>query len=67
MWAFLMQENVKAEVHLAMKTICLFHNAALFHLKWLRDLRRRNKAQGAGADDVDEDIGADNTKGPRRR
>ena len=27
---FLMQENVKAEIHLAMKTICLFHNATLF-------------------------------------
>ena len=28
-WAFLMQENVKVEIHLAMKTICLFHNATL--------------------------------------
>ena len=27
----------------------------------------RNKAQGAGVDDVDEDMGADNTKRPRRR
>ena len=77
MWAFLMQENVKAEIHLAMKTICLFHNATLFFspqrsqdgrvVKWLRDLRGRNQVRGAGADDVDEDMGADNTKRPRRR
>ena len=77
MWAFLMQENVKAEIHLAMKTICLFHNATLFFspqrsqdgpvVKWLRDLRGRNKVRGAGADDVDEDMGADNTKRPGRR
>ena len=76
-WAFLMQENVKAEIHLAMKTICLFHYATLFFspqrsqddpvVKWLRDLRGRNKVQGAGADDVDEDMGADNTERPRRR
>ena len=76
-WAFFMQENVKAEIHLAMKTICLFHNATLFFspqrsqdgpvVKWLRDLRGRNKAHGAGADDVDEDMGTDNTKRPRRR
>ena len=35
--------------------------------KWLRDLRGRNTAQDAGADDVDEDMSADNTKRPRRR
>ena len=71
-----MQENVKAEIHLAVETICLFHNATLFFspqrsqdgpvVKWLSDLRGRNKAQGAGADDVDEDMGTDNTKRPRR-
>ena len=26
-WALLMQENVKSEIHLAMKSICAFHNA----------------------------------------
>ena len=72
-----MQENVKAKIHRAMKTICLFHNATLFFspqgsqdgpvVKWLRDLRGRNKVQGAGVDDVDEDMGTDNTKRPRRR
>ena len=72
-----MQENVKAEIHLAMKTICLFHNATLFFspqrsqdgpvVTRLRVLRERNKVQGAGADDVDEDMVANNTKSPRRR
>ena len=76
-WAFLMQENVKSEIHLAMKSICGFHNATLFFapqrsqdgpvVQWLRDLRRRDKAQGAGGDDIDEDMGTDNTKRPRRR
>ena len=75
-WAFLMQENVKTEIHLAMKSICLFHSATLFFapqrsqyfpvVKWLRDLRERSKAQGADEDDVDEDMGTD-TKRPRRR
>ena len=47
-WAFLMQENAKAQIHLVMKTICLFHNATMFFspqrsqdgpvVKWLRDL-----------------------------
>ena len=36
-------------------------------VQWLRDLRRRNKAQFAGVDDIDEDMGTDNTKRPRRR
>ena len=50
-WAFKMQENVKTEIHLAMKSICVFHNATLFFApqrsqdgpvaKWLRDLRGR--------------------------
>ena len=76
-WAFLMQESVKSEIHLAMKSICAFHNATLFFapqrsqdgqvVQWLRDMRKGNKAQGAGGDDIDEDMGTDNTKRPRRR
>ena len=72
MWAFLMQESVKSEIHLAMKSICASHNATLFFapqrsqdgpvVQWLRDLRKGNKAQGAGGDDIDEDMGTDNTK-----
>ena len=59
------------------KSICVFHNATLFFapqrsqdgtvVQWLRDLRRRNKAQGAGVDDIDGDMGTDNSKRPRRR
>ena len=58
MWAFLMQENVEAEIHLAMKTICLFHNATLFFslqrsqdgpfVKWLRDPNVRGVARSLG-------------------
>ena len=76
-WAFLMQESVKSEIHLAMKSICAFHNATFFFapqrsqdgpvVQWLRDMRKGNKAQGAGGDDIDEDMGTDNTKRPKRR
>ena len=64
--AFLMQDNVKAEINLAMKTTCSFHNPTLFFspqrsqdgpiAKWLRELRGRNRDQGAGVDDADEDM-----------
>ena len=65
-WAFLMQENVKTEIHLVMVFSPQRSQDGPVE-KWLRDLRGRNKAQGAGVDDVDEDMGADNTKRPRRR
>ena len=76
-WAFLMNENVRSEIHLAMKSICAFHNATLFFapqrsqdgpvVQWLRDMRKGKKAQGAGGEDMEEDMGTDNTKRPRRR
>ena len=76
-WAFLMNENVRSEIHLAMKSICAFHNATLFFapqrsqdgpvVQWLRDMRKGSKAQGAGGEDMEEDMGTDNTKRPRRR
>ena len=76
-WAFLMHENVKSEIHLAMKSICAFHNATLFFapqrsqdgpvVQWLRDMRKGSKAQGADGDDMEEDMATDNTKRPRRR
>ena len=52
------------------------HNATLFFApqrprrsgcKTASRFEGRNKAQGAGVDDVDEDMGTDNTKRPRRR
>ena len=49
-WAFLVQEDVNAEVNMAMKTMCAFQNPALFFstqtsqdgpiVKWLLELRK---------------------------
>ena len=75
-WAFLMHENVLAETNLAMHTICSIRNPSIFFtpqksqdgptVKWLLDLRGREKGQGNGLDD-DEDMDTGHSKRPRCR